>query len=184
VIRALAVAGLLVVLLLGCTQEEPSAVPTPPTEPPRTLGPVPREPDEIDPCLLADEEVAEIAGTDLPRVGPSGGELFAICTYGDAEGASSSADIAIVDLARVSEESGEEVDGEDYIAELISGAGEGSGAELDDRGDGSGALLTYALGSQAWAYVDGTVYGAYASGLGDDAAVAVDLLDAVLASLD
>jgi hypothetical protein len=181
------VLGLLlaVALLAGCTgDEEPEALPTPPTEPPRTFGPEAPEPEsaEVDPCLLDEDEVSEVAGLDLPLVGPSGGELFAICTYGDPEGGAA-ADIAIVDLARVSEESGEEVDGESYIAELVEGVGTGRAEELQGFGDGAGVVLSYEFGSQAWAYVDGTVYGAYASALGDDDEQAVDLLEAVLASV-
>jgi hypothetical protein len=170
-------------LLAGCTAGDggASGAPTPPpsagqSEPPE-LGPsLP----PIDPCILDAAAVSAAVGVDVPEGAPSGGELFALCTYGDPEIALGTADIALVDLARVSEESEDDVDGETYIDELASGVGAGDATDLDDLGDGSAVLLTYPFGSQAWAYVDGFVYGAYASDLGDDDALAVDLLEAVL----
>lgn len=166
-------------LLLGCTaDEEPEAAGTG-----ADLGPEAQPPGAVDPCLLGGDEVAAITDEELPQMGPSGGEIFAICTYGDPEAAGATADIALVDLTRVSEESGQEVDGEAYIAELADGVGTGTAEPLDGLGDGSAVLLSYAFGSQAWAYRGDAVYGAYASGLADDDALAVELLEAVLDSL-
>jgi hypothetical protein len=183
---------LCLLLLAGCdtgadgagTEEptETAEVPTPPPSPARTLGPEAPPPDEVDPCLLDDEEVGAIAGTDLPRVGASGGEVFALCTYGEPD-LGVAADIAVVDLVRVREDSGEDVDGDTYVDTLTEGVGAGDAEALDGYGDGRAVRLSYALGSQAWAHVGDTVYGAYASGLGDDDAIAVALLEAVLATV-
>jgi hypothetical protein len=182
-VSRLLAAFLAALLLVACTPggDEGSSLPTPPpaTEQPE-LGPsLP----PVDPCILDGAAVSEAVGVDLPEGAPSGGELFALCTFGDPEVDFGTADIALVDLERVSQESEQDVDGEVYIAELASGVGAGDATDLDDLGDGSAVLLTYPFGSQAWAYVGGFVYGAYASDLGDDDAVAVDLLEAVLAEV-
>lgn len=183
--RRLAIALVALGLLVAaCTGEEEAAEPPPTPVPSSTFGPPAILPDEVDPCLLDAAEVSEVAGLDLPLVGPSGGEVFAICSYGMPE-TGGTADIALVDLVRVSEDSaasdGEDVDGEDYIAELTAGVGEGSAEALGDIGDGSAVLLSYAFGSQAWAYADGQVFGAYASDLGDDDRIAEALLREVMA---
>jgi hypothetical protein len=174
----------LVLLLASCTGGQEETAPAPPPTPVPTLGPQAPEPDEVDPCLLDAQEVGEVAGAELPLLGPSGGEVFAICTYGDPEAGLGTADIALVDLTAVSADTGEDIDGEDYIAELTDGAGTGAAVALDDLGDGSAVLLTYPFGSQAWGYVGGSVYGAYSSDLADDDAVAQALLAAVLAAVD
>jgi hypothetical protein len=184
-----------VVLLPSCTAAEvddgppPSpGVPTEPTEKPSPgpttgQGPPAGAPAladaEVDPCLLPEEEVAEVVGVDLPQAGVSGGELFALCTYGGEE-APGTVDIALVDLDRVSEESQEEVDGDAYIEELASGVGTGTATPLPDLGDGRAVRLTYPFGSQAWAWVDDQVYGAYVSDLEEADALAEDVLRAVL----
>jgi hypothetical protein len=172
-------AAVLVLAMAACDGEsEPRAEETPPA-----VGPPAIEPEPPDPCLLTEDEVEDIAGVRLPRVGTSGGLVLALCTYGGEEsGAATPAtvDVAVVDLELVSAESGEEVDGEDYIAELVSGVGTGTATPLEGFGDGSAVVLSYAFGSQAWAWVDGAVYGAYASDLDDADDVARDLLRAVL----
>jgi hypothetical protein len=180
-IRGMALLLLALLLATGCDGDtEPQAEETSPAP---VVGPpgIPQEPHE--PCILTEDEVAEIAGERLPEAGTSGGLILALCTYGGEEtGATSLAtvDIAVVDLERVSAESGEEVDGEDYIAELTSGVGTGGAAPLEGFGDGSAVVLSYPFGSQAWAWVDGLVYGGYASDLEDPDRVATEVLRAVL----
>lgn len=193
-------AAVLVVALLGCTpadREEAGAPsrtpagPAPTAEQPTagttaeqpTAGPPAITAGEVDPCLLTEQEVAEVVGVELPKSGASGGELFALCTYGGEDAgtaAPGTVDIALVDLVRVSEESGQDVDGDAYIDELTTGVGTGTATPLTGFGDGRAVRLTYAFGSQAWAWVDDQVYGAYVSDLEDADARAEALLRAVL----
>jgi hypothetical protein len=175
---------LLAVLLLlatACTGDTDPQAEESPTAP--DVGPPGIPQDPHDPCVLSEDEVEEIAGERLPTAGVSGGLILALCTYGGEEtGATSPAtvDIAVVDLERVSAESGEEVDGEDYIAELTEGVGTGGSTSLDGFGDGSAVVLSYPFGSQAWAWVGDLVYGGYASDLEDPDRVATEVLRAVL----
>lgn len=184
---------LAIVLLGACTPAErddgpapsPAPVGSAPTAP--TAGPTAGAPavvgDEVDPCLLTEEEVAEVVGVEVPKAGVSGGELFGLCTFGGEEAGATvpgTVDLALVDLARVSEESDENIDGDAYIDELASGVGTGTAMPLPGLGDGRAVRLTYPFGSQAWAWVDDHVYGAYVSDLDDADALAEQVLRAVL----
>jgi hypothetical protein len=171
----------MLVALAGCDGgDEPQADATSPAP---ALGPPGIAPDPPDPCLLTEGEIAEVVGTRLPQVGTSGGNILALCTYGGEESGLASlgtVDLAVVDLALVSAESGEDVDGEGYISELVAGVGTGTSTTLEGLGDGSAVVLSYPFGSQAWAWVDGTVYGAYVTDLEDAEELAADLLRSVL----
>jgi hypothetical protein len=131
----------------------------------------------FDPCALVDEaQVSDHGGEPFHPVGVEGGAVLSLCVFETDDGLRS-IDLAVVDLARLSEQ-GEQVDGEAYLAELAAGAGDGPVTELDGPGDGRAILISYANGSQAWAWDGDRVVGAYATGLADADAVAVALLRA------
>lgn len=161
----------------------PPAQGTPDEPRPSPTAFAPVGPGEDDPCMLSEARVAEITGQQFSLLGPTGSPSFRMCTYGEPADPFS-VDLALVDLAAASEESGEEIDGELYISDIRDGAGDsGEVRDLDALGDGSAVLVTDPFGSQAWAYVGDMVYGAYSSGLDDDARYAEELLQAVLAGV-
>lgn len=180
-------------VLTACSPESAEPTPTPTATPGVVLptlpvgepqGPVDPERVLLDPCsLLTAAEVSEVVGQTVDEGGLSGGEVFQLCTYQLSDGLHS-VDVAVVDLQRLEESSGERVSGDEYVATLREGAGDGIVAELDDLGDGEAITIAYSGGSQAWAWTGDRVVGAYADAVPDTIATATALLEAALAQVE
>lgn len=169
--------------LVACsTGDEPAGEPAAQPAPDAELGPVDPEAGAPDPCdLLTRDEVAGIAGEAVAEGSVVGGQVLTLCTF-MLPGGQASVDVAVADLDRLAQ-LGDPSSGDAYIDELRGGAGAGVVGDLDEVGEGEAITITYAGGSQAWAWTGDLVVGAYADALPDNDAVAVALLRAALAAL-